>query len=158
MVVALSIAGSDSIGGAGIQADIKAMGSVGVHAATDVTGFGLLGHLRELLAATGLAARIAAAAVPLLPKALELAAAGHIPGGTRRNRDDVAASVHWHETISEPLRILLCDAQTSGGLLLAVAPDRVDSLVQELERRATPAAAVVGEIEAGPAGFIEVMP
>ena len=138
------------------RAAADAMLKVGVNAATDVTGFGLLGHLRELLVASGRAARVSAGAVPLLPGALELAAAGRIPAGTRRNRHDVAASVRWDDVIPEPLRVLLCDAQTSGGLLIAVPRDRTAALVQELQARQT-TAAVVGEIVEGPPGSMDVV-
>ena len=131
----------------------EAMLHVGVHAATDVTGFGLLGHLREMLVASGTAARVRASAVPLLPEALALCRAGHIPGGTRRNQADLAAALRWGDDVAPPLRVLLCDAQTSGGLLVAVAPDRADRLLQELRARQAPAAALIGEVvAAGGAG------
>lgn len=130
---------------------------VGVSAATDVTGFGLLGHLASLLRASGVAARIDARSVPLLPESLELAAAGHLPGGTRRNRTDIDPRVKWDSRIGETERMLLCDAQTSGGLLIATPGGRVDLLIRELERAGTPAAAHIGDIVAGPAGSIEVV-
>jgi selenide, water dikinase len=92
-------------------------------AATDVTGFGLLGHLHELARASGVAAEVAAAEVPVLPEVLELLAADEPPiaGGTRRNRDWVEPVVAWDDDVSEPYRWLLCDAMTSGGLLVAAA-------------------------------------
>jgi selenide,water dikinase len=92
---------------------------VDVHAATDVTGFGLLGHLHEMLRGSLVGARIRASAVPLLKGAAELAIAGEFPGGTRRNYADAAAITTWSAEIPEWLRLLLCDAQTSGGLLVA---------------------------------------
>src|SRR5690606_15518800 len=94
----------------------EAMLRAGASAATDVTGFGLLGHLREMARGSGLAARVRAGAVPLLPTALELAERGVLPGGSKRNFDDVADSVRWDDAVPDPLRRLLCDAQTSGGL------------------------------------------
>ncbi len=124
----------------------EAMLHVRAHAATDVTGFGLLGHLRELLAASGVAARVRASAVPLLPDALPLCRDGHIPGGTRRNQEDLASAVSWGDDVHPLLRVLLCDAQTSGGLLIAVPPERSDDLLAELRARATPAAALIGEV------------
>lgn len=136
----------------------EAMIRADAHAATDVTGFGLLGHLREMARASGLAAHVRASAVPLLPTALDLARAGSVPGGTRRNSDDMSDHLRWSDDLPEPLRTLLCDAQTSGGLLIAVAPDRVDELVADLEREDTPAAAVIGELREGPAGEITVEP
>jgi selenide,water dikinase len=134
----------------------RAMLAVGVHAATDVTGFGLLGHLRTLLEASGAAAELAAAAVPLLPGARDLAERGAVPGGTTRNAASVAAVVTFADRVDATARLLLADAQTSGGLLIAVAPDRVDALVAALAREATPAAAVIGRVVAGEAGRITV--
>jgi selenide, water dikinase len=144
----------------------------GVTACTDVTGYGLLGHLGEMLRASGLAARLHAAAVPLLPGAAALAADGHIPGGTRRNRDDAEGMVEWDDGVPDLTRWLLADAQTSGGLLIALPRDRAGALVAELagaldalgERvnAADPggptAPAIVGELLDGPAGRIGVAP
>ena len=134
----------------------RAMLAVGVHAATDVTGFGLLGHLRNMLAASGAAAEIDAAAVPLFPGAADLVARGAVPGGTQRNRDALSADVTFAASVPETTRVLLCDAQTSGGLLLAVAPERTDALVTALKKEGTPAAARIGRITAGRAGAITV--
>jgi selenide,water dikinase len=116
----------------------------GIRAATDITGFGLLGHLGNILAASGVGARLAFSRFPLLPGALELAARGAIPGGTRRNYE--SASVEWDGSLTEPERLLAVDAQTSGGLLLAVPADRLDGLLGALEREGSPARAVIGEI------------
>jgi selenide, water dikinase len=128
----------------------EAMLRVGVSAATDVTGFGLLGHLRNMLRASGVGATIDPHAVPLLDGAAELAAAGCIAGGTKRNLEDVAPDVAWDDSITELQRLLLCDAQTSGGLLIAVNADRAALLLDELAAESTPAAAVVGEVVQGP--------
>jgi len=134
----------------------EAMLRVGVSAATDVTGFGLLGHLHNLARASGVAAEIRADAVPLLPGAAELAATGAIPGGTRRNLEDSAAYVAWAGPFTELQQLLLCDAQTSGGLLIAVAPDRADMLIAELRAEQTPIAEIVGDVVAGIPGAITV--
>src|SRR5690349_15261969 len=134
----------------------RAMVAVGVHAATDVTGFGLLGHLRTLLEASGAAAELVAADVPILPGAREAAERGAVPGGTTRNAASLAPVVTFADGVDAAARLLLVDAQTSGGLLIAVAPDKVDALVAGLEREATPAAAVIGRVAAGPAGRITV--
>jgi selenide,water dikinase len=136
----------------------RAMLAVGVHAATDVTGFGLLGHLHNMLAASGVAAQLDAAAVPLLPRAADLARRGGsaVPGGTQRNRDALAAHVSFGSGVDEATRVLLHDAQTSGGLLLAVPAERADSLVAALKNEGTPAAARIGRVTAGPAGAIQV--
>lgn len=135
----------------------RAMLGVGVHAATDVTGFGLLGHLHTLLAASGRAAELRAAAVPLLPGARAAAERGAIPGGTKRNVADVADAVQYAAGVDAPTRLLLADAQTSGGLVIAVAPERLDALVAALVRERTLAAAVIGRVVAGPPGRITVV-
>jgi len=134
----------------------RAMVAVGAHAATDVTGFGLLGHLHTLLEASGAAAELQAAAVPLLPRAREAAERGAVPGGTSRNAESLAAAVDYAAGVDATTRVLLADAQTSGGLLIAVAPDRENRLVAALTREATPAAAVIGRVIAGKPGRIAV--
>jgi len=140
---------------AGAARAMRATGG-GVHAATDVTGFGLLGHLLNMLSASGMSAELDAASVPLMPKAVELAEGGAIPGGTKRNREALAAHVKFAAAVPEPLRVLLCDAQTSGGLLIAVDADRVNTLLAALEREGTPAAARIGRLARGVAGAISV--
>jgi len=118
--------------------------SVELSCGTDVTGFGLLGHLGNILRASGVGARIEFSRLPLLRGALELAAAGSVPGGTRRNYE--AAEVEWAGELDEAERLLAVDAQTSGGLLLAVAPAKLDALLAALSHERTPTAAVIGEI------------
>ncbi|NOT09128.1 MAG: selenide, water dikinase SelD [Gemmatimonadales bacterium] len=120
----------------------------GVRAATDVTGFGLLGHLGNILQASGLGARIEVGKLPLIEGALDLAANGAVPGGTKRNLE--AARAEWDPALTEAERFLCCDAQTSGGLLLAVSPDRLDVLLGALRSEGTLARAVIGELVAGP--------
>jgi selenide, water dikinase len=134
----------------------RAMATVGVHAATDVTGFGLLGHLRSLVEASGVAAEVAVAAVPVLPGARHAAEQGAIPGGTERNLASLADAVTWGSAVGPLDRVVLADAQTSGGLLIAVAPERTEALVAALRRERTPTAAVIGRIVAGPAGRVTV--
>jgi selenide, water dikinase len=124
-----------------------------VHAATDVTGFGLVGHARELLAASGVAGEIDAAAVPVISGVRELVADGMVAGGTQRNHAFVSDTTEWG-ALSEAAQLLLADAQTSGGLLIAVAPDRTDDLVDALGRHDALAAAVVGQCVVGSAGHI----
>ena len=108
-----------------------AAGQTGVRAATDVTGFGLLGHLAEMMRASGLNAELEADAVPLLPGAMMLAEAGSVPGGTLRN---LRAATGFTEfgPLAPPMRTLLADAQTSGGLLLSVPETQLDRLVAGL--------------------------
>jgi selenide,water dikinase len=123
-----------------------AMNEVGVSAATDVTGFGLLGHLHEMTRAAEVRARIRLRSVPILEEAWDLARLGTVPGGTNRNRASLEQAVRW-QGVEEDAQVLLCDAQTSGGLLIAVPEARIDSLLRALRAQGTPAQAVVGEIE-----------
>ena len=130
-------------------------GDVGAHAATDVTGFGLLGHLHRLTAASGCGAAIAAGLVPVLPGVGELLDAGHVPGGTRRNLEQ--ADGYLVGPLDEPTGLLLADAQTSGGLLLACPPDAGDEAVERLVADGHDAA-LIGEVTEGPPGTVEVAP
>ncbi len=127
--------------------------SCGVRCATDITGFGLLGHLGNVIAASGVGANLAWSKLPILPGAMELAAAGFVPGGTRRNYESSDAA--WAGDLGEAERLLAVDAQTSGGLLLSVAEPQVADVLIALKREHTPAAAVIGEITAEP-GIIRV--
>lgn len=134
----------------------KAMGCAGAHAATDVTGFGLLGHLRNMLLGSGVAARIHAADVPLLPGVEALVEAGHVPAGTGRNQGDLHKHTTWSDSITDTTKVLLNDAQTSGGLLISTPADGVEELLEELEGKA-PVVAVIGEVVEGGVGKIEVV-
>ncbi|GBC97683.1 Selenide, water dikinase [bacterium HR17] len=136
----------------------EAMTQVGVNACTDVTGFGLLGHLREMLVASGVSARLFAGQVPLIDGVLTLAEQNLFPGGSRFNRRFVEPFVHWHEQVPEPVRMLLCDAQTSGGLLISVARDKLSDLLNALKERGVRWAAVIGEITANSVGEVWVEP
>jgi selenide, water dikinase len=129
--------------------------AVGVSAATDVTGFGLLGHLGNMLMASQVAAEIAYESLPILPHAWNLANRGIVPGGSQRNLA-AAAEVEWAEDLSPTDRILCVDAQTSGGLLLAVPPENESALLAALREAETPVAAVIGRLSAGPPGRIRV--
>ena len=126
--------------------------AVGPSAMTDVTGFGLLGHLHELALASGVEARVRASAVPSLGDALDLLAAGAVAGGSRRNREWVEPHTEWDGAVPGELRALLCDAMTSGGLLVATGPDRAGAMEQALG--ATP----IGALAAGVPGRISVEP
>jgi selenide, water dikinase len=115
------------------------------HAATDVTGFGLLGHLREMLAASRVCAVVDADRVPRLPGIDALLAAGEVPGGTLRNLDDVRPDLRVDGEVTDDTLVLLADAQTSGGLLLAVPAEAADDLVERLTA-AGHTAARIGEL------------
>ena len=137
-----------------------AMTEVGVHACVDVTGYGLIGHLLGMLRASKATARIALGRIPVLDGVWDLLEQDVAPGGTRRNLAAADPAVLWNGA-GETARLLLCDAQTSGGLLIAVPPARKDRLVRELEARRVEAAAVIGEV-AAPGAFgdhlVEVAP
>jgi selenide,water dikinase len=132
-----------------------AMLDSGVRAATDVTGFGLLGHLHRMLNASGVSATVRAPDVPVIEGARELAAAGQIPGGSKRNRAYVEPAVRFADGVDEVSRVLLTDAQTSGGLLISCPPDQVATLRAALNERGVPSHEV-GVVRAGPAGSIRV--
>lgn len=131
-----------------------------ITAGTDVTGYGLLGHLREMLREPGLAAEISAGAVPALPGARRLAAEGMVPGGTRKNLGAAQARLEAAGTAEADL-LLLADAQTSGGLLLAVRDSEADALVVALREAGDAATARIGRfLPSGPrpAGTIRILP
>jgi selenide,water dikinase len=115
------------------------------HAVTDVTGFGLIGHLHELAEASGLSARLQLRDLPILEGVLELARAGHVPGGSRRNREAADAYATFADGHDALLAAIACDAQTSGGLLAAVAADAVPA-----------GTTIIGRLEEGPAGHVLV--
>lgn len=134
------------------RAASEAMLAVGPNAATDVTGFGLAGHLVSMMKASGTTAHLRLGSVPLLPGTRELVERGFVPGGTRRNLESLASSVVWSDDLTEDDRLILCDAQTSGGLLISMAADRVPALLEELRERDT-LGAVVGDVtDGGPGG------
>jgi selenide,water dikinase len=129
---------------------------VGVHAATDVTGFGLLGHTLELIRASGVGADVDAGAVPVIAGVRDLLHAGMVAGGTQRNHAFVSDSVDWGALPGDE-QMLLVDAQTSGGLLLSVAADRADALIAALRMRNTLAAAIVGHTTTEHPGAIRIV-
>ncbi len=133
----------------------RAASEAGISAATDVTGFGLIGHLSHILNASRLAAELWVDQLPVLPLARKLVGRGFVPGGTRRNLE-AATKVTWEDSVAEADRLLCADAQTSGGLLLAVPPENHAALIAALGREGTPAAATIGRLVAGDAGQIQV--
>lgn len=132
------------------KAAAEAMLEVGVNACTDVTGFGLIGHLHEMLKASKVGARIFASKVPILDGVLDLIEQRVYPGGARSNKKFADAFTHWHDGISEVMRIALCDPQTSGGLLISVQKEKADALMEAMERRGVRWAVIIGEVIAEP--------
>ena len=137
------------------KAASEAMVEVGVTGATDITGFGLLGHLHEMLHLSCVCGRLKVSAVPFIPGVRELAKSS-IPGGTRENLRYVNDKVVWGEGITEDDKLMLADAQTSGGLLIAVSPDKLDLLLTGLAARGVQTRAVIGVVTTGEAGKIFV--
>jgi cysteine desulfurase NifS/selenium donor protein len=127
-----------------------------VSACTDVTGFGLIGHLLEMTTGSGVDAELWASAVPVLEEALEWAQAGVVPGGTRDNLDHAGARVTWDARLSPPERLLLCDAQTSGGLLIALPEADAPALLAALHEAGVGEAAIIGRMSGPGAGTIRV--
>jgi selenide, water dikinase len=141
-------------------ADVVANNRQGVHAVTDVTGFGLLGHLSEMIDASsaagiGVSVQINSAAVPVLAAGRRFAKDGVAPGGSRANLEHIAPRVSFSDQ-SDATQLLLADAQTSGGLLIAVAPNETDHLIDLLIAARTPAAAVIGEFLPGDGQIVVV--
>jgi len=134
-----------------------AMLETGVNACTDVSGFGLLGHLYEMMAASGAAVKIYTGSVPVIDEVWDLVRSGVVPGGTHNNCRYLAGKVHSDKVPSET-RTVLCDSQTSGGLLISVSPEKAGKLEEALKKEGCLAAACIGEIIEGPPGTIELLP
>ena len=136
-------------------AEVIHNGSFEVHALTDVTGFGLIGHAREVALASGIGVRIQAGAVPLLPGALDCVRAGHIPGGLKANREFAECVVGYSGNVDEELKTILFDPQTAGGLLISVAQNAADGLEVALDEAGV-LAARIGEVTAQGKPLIQV--
>ena len=132
--------------------------AAGATAATDVTGFGLLGHLHNLALGAGCGARVFASAVPCFDFARGFIAEGLVPGGSRKNLRYVEPRTRFADEVSEADRLLLADAQTSGGLIIAIPPKREQALLAELQTRGALCHAVIGEMRAGEPGALDVEP
>jgi cysteine desulfurase len=136
----------------------EAMVEVGANACTDITGFGLLGHLREMAAGSGVDVTIYAGQVPILPAARTFAGADVVPGGTLNNLAYVEPHVTFDPKVSQVMRLILADAQTSGGLLISLPAWLADALLAALQAQGVTEAAVIGEIVSAGAGHITVEP
>jgi selenide,water dikinase len=139
------------------RAAAEAMAAVGAHACTDITGFGLLGHLRNVAAASGCSATVRLGAVPVIEAAWTYVREGVAPGGTHANWRFLNEWVQYDAGIDKEAQLVLCDAQTSGGLLIALEAAKADALCAELRSRGAPCAAVVGTLETGRAGSMRVV-
>jgi selenide,water dikinase len=133
----------------------EAMIEAGVKGATDITGFGLLGHLHEMLHGSGVSARLTLAGIPVIPGVADLVKFS-VPGGTRGNLRAMEDKAGWATGITENEKLILADAQTSGGLLIAVPQDRLEGLLQGLAERGVETRAVIGRVTEGDAGKIFV--
>ncbi len=123
-------------------AQVAAEGKFAVHAATDITGFGLIGHAREMAAGSGVSLRIDAEKVPLLEGAMECIRAGLIPGGLKNNREFAECMVEYGTSVPEEIRTVLYDPQTAGGLLLSVASADSEKLITALQNAGVPASRI----------------
>jgi len=139
------------------RAAAEAMAAVGAHACTDITGFGLLGHLRNVAAASGCSATVRLGAVPVIEAAWTYVREGVAPGGTHANWRFLSEWVQYDAGIDKESQLVLCDAQTSGGLLIALEASKTDALCAELRSRGAPCAAVIGTLESGRAGSMRVV-
>ena len=123
-----------------------AMNAVGVNACTDITGYGLLGHLLEMCQGSKISATIEFNEIPLMQGVFELAQKGFIPGGTKRNLDHVTPNVNFSKNISQEQKYLLADAQTSGGLLISVSKDKAEDLQNLLTENQCLSSSVIGQV------------
>ena len=128
------------------RAPSEAMVKVGVNACTDVTGFGLLGHLSGMMEGSGVSAKITFGSVPQIDGAWDLLEQDIAPGGTHRNLDSLAGLVSWGPGVDDNMKLLLSDAQTSGGLLISVASLKRDELLDELASAGVETVALIGEV------------
>jgi selenide,water dikinase len=136
----------------------EVMVQLGADACTDVTGFGLMGHLHEMVASSGVTARIYASSVPVLDEVWQLLEKDCVPAGSKANKKYADQCVLWHHDVDEPMRMALCDAQTSGGLLLAVSSETADQMLASLHEAGVHAAVIIGKIEKGDTPCIYVDP
>lgn len=134
----------------------EAVNEVGAHAATDVTGYGLAGHLCEIAQASKAGIELHFDSFPILDEVMELIGQGCYPGGTKKNRAHFSQFIDFDEDITEPEQILTCDAQTSGGMVIAVPADKADAMVDSLKQHDALAAAVIGDVVSEHPGRIRV--
>ena len=132
------------------------MQEIGVHACTDITGFGLLGHTTQLAQNSQVGINISSASVPLLPRTEEFAKQGLYPGGSRRNREFYSAAITIANNVPDHIRGILFDAQTSGGLLICLDSGKAERLLEELQQAGVEDAVIIGEAVSEPRGVVTV--
>ncbi len=138
------------------QTASEAMVEIGVSACTDITGFGLLGHLYEMAQASGLQAEIDVGNIPYWPKAKDIASLGLVPGGARANQEYIGKDLLNKDNIDPILLDILCDPQTSGGLLVSLPADKAEDYKRLLDHNGEPANAIIGTFQEGSAGQIVI--
>ena len=134
----------------------EVMTEIGVHACTDITGFGLLGHALEMAKASSVCIRIYADKVPVISEAIDFASMGMIPEGSHLNQKFCSQHLDISHDLEPVIGDILADAQTSGGLLISVSEEKADQLLQRLIDRNTPAVSLIGEVLSEPKGMIQV--
>jgi len=139
------------------SAAAEAMVEIGANACTDITGFGLLGHLREMVYNSKVDAEVYSKKVPIIEGAEELAMMNLIPGGTQANLEYVNSYVQWDDNVSQTSRLLLCDAQTSGGLLISIEEKKTEKLLSLLHKKGIKDSAIIGKIAKPGNGYIKVL-
>jgi selenide,water dikinase len=132
------------------------MQEVGAHACTDITGFGFLGHACQLAKNSQVGIKVDSGSVPLFPEVKEFAKAGLYPGGLHRNREFYGKMVEFSEQVPDYIQDILFDPQTSGGLLISLAPEAAALLVDRLQKAGVPDIAIIGEVTSKPMGKILV--
>jgi selenide,water dikinase len=128
------------------QRAARIMSAYDVHACTDITGFGLLGHLAEMVVGSGYSVYLHFGKIPIIPEAFEFASMGFVPEGAFKNREFRQKMVAFSPDINPVAIDILFDPQTSGGLLISVNPDQAEALASELKEKATGDAAIIGEV------------
>ncbi len=121
-------------------------GDYPVHACTDITGFGLLGHLAEMVVDSGLGVRLLADKIPVLPETFKYAGMRLVPAGAKKNREFREAMIEFSPSVDDLLKDILFDPQTSGGLLICVAKEKADELVDELRKKDVEESSIIGEV------------
>ena len=128
------------------RAASECMVEIGAHACTDITGFGLLGHAAQMAQASDVSLKIKATDVPMFPEAIDCIVAGLVPAGTKKNAQFIRPQVEIDPAVGENLSLLLCDAQTSGGLLISVDSKDAENLLKNLHDRGVTKAQIIGEV------------